>query len=539
MKMQKISNLKNNYHQKNPIYLQKNTNMSMDIFPEKVENESIYLNKILKNSLDGKTVKTKFPNLKNNIPNIHSSIRNILSNEESREKAMKYFINRRNKRVQQSVSPFESRYTYSSNLRNNNTNKNKNSNDNNNVRNNNVYYKTKDEDLYDNSQRNKRIIGYSSIKEFNNDENNYKKNMYSGNDLSPNNKNINVRSYKGYNIYTNRMNPIFQNKEAIIRVNKINKNDNDFEENLMDENEFMQRRLNRYRNSSDNNENDEYFYNNNYSTYRNTTNYKQVNRKLFYSTIDNYKSVNLNNNKLKQVNNRDESGEKNITYNDLMEDTTDDLIIDNIPLKESSLSENNEVIQDDIKNVYQSPQQDNYYKYTKTKFIEPIYSKYGNNKVYNKYNKNNFGLYKNNIGEGYIQGNKNKNKRYSNLKIEKNIVEIKPKFNRIIKKPKVTYNFDLMKKNKTQYNKKNKTINVSNETNIDGEENKINDFSNLNHKLNIEINNLKNELKLLKEKQEKERKELKNKELEQINKFNSEINKLKNENKILNEEKNK
>ena len=64
----------------------------MSINSTKDKNKNIYVNKILKESLG----KTQPENERNeNLPNFHSNIRNILSNEEKREKAIKYIVDMR------------------------------------------------------------------------------------------------------------------------------------------------------------------------------------------------------------------------------------------------------------------------------------------------------------------------------------------------------------------------------------------------------------------------------------------------------------
>ena len=81
-----------------PSLNKKEKNVSIDPPTQRSQTESVYLNKILKKNLGPKKTSSDFPNFKENIPNFHSSIQNILSNEENREKAMKYVINMRSKR---------------------------------------------------------------------------------------------------------------------------------------------------------------------------------------------------------------------------------------------------------------------------------------------------------------------------------------------------------------------------------------------------------------------------------------------------------
>ena len=87
-----------NPRQKKQNILHHNKNSSMDIIAKNSKEDStssIYFNKVLQKSI-GKTGKD-FPNFKENISSFQSSIQKILSNEESRQKAMNYVMNLRNK----------------------------------------------------------------------------------------------------------------------------------------------------------------------------------------------------------------------------------------------------------------------------------------------------------------------------------------------------------------------------------------------------------------------------------------------------------
>ena len=79
--------------------------LSMDIPSKNLKhnNQSLYLNKVLQKNLGIEATDSNFPNFKENITNFHSNLQNILSNEERRQKAMKYVIDMRNRKIQ--VSP--------------------------------------------------------------------------------------------------------------------------------------------------------------------------------------------------------------------------------------------------------------------------------------------------------------------------------------------------------------------------------------------------------------------------------------------------
>jgi hypothetical protein len=188
---------------KGPIH---NKNASMDIINKKSQEEghSIYLNKILQKNLGMKRADTDFPNFKENISNFQSSIQNILSNEESRQKAMRYVIGMRNKsRGASNASPFVIRNDYSRNVHEtNNTNSTAN-----------IFSKTINDGFYDPRQKKNYV--------FDNDNYNYRYNYKERlkTDLTNRPKNIVVTPYTGYNIYTNKLEPVTPDKA--IRVNKV------------------------------------------------------------------------------------------------------------------------------------------------------------------------------------------------------------------------------------------------------------------------------------------------------------------------------
>ena len=79
-----------------------NKKISMDNIFNPNGNKSIYVNKVLKKSLGKKRPESEFSE---NIPNFHSNIRNILSNEENREKAIKYIVDMRKRK--RTLSPID------------------------------------------------------------------------------------------------------------------------------------------------------------------------------------------------------------------------------------------------------------------------------------------------------------------------------------------------------------------------------------------------------------------------------------------------
>jgi hypothetical protein len=106
---------------------------------EQNNNQSLYLNKVLQKNLGPKKADSNYPYFKENISNFHSNIQNILSNEERRQKAMKYVIDMRNRKLQ--ISPANDR---------NNPSRN---NDEFNYSTNNGHYKTLGDDFYYSKQR--------------------------------------------------------------------------------------------------------------------------------------------------------------------------------------------------------------------------------------------------------------------------------------------------------------------------------------------------------------------------------------------------
>ena len=106
MRLKRQKSKEKNYIIKIPPNHHHNKNASMDhISSNHDNNQSIYLHKILLKNLGEQKPQTNFPNFKENIQNFQTSIQNIFSNEENRQRAMKYVINMRSKRG--NLSPFE------------------------------------------------------------------------------------------------------------------------------------------------------------------------------------------------------------------------------------------------------------------------------------------------------------------------------------------------------------------------------------------------------------------------------------------------
>ena len=172
-----------------------NNNTKKDNTFQTIQNEGIYLNKILKKNLGGKKTDCKFPNFKENIKSFNSNIRNILSNEASKEKALKYVINMRNKRIN---SPFDIRCNKCAKFITINNESN----------NNNNFSKTSVEFYNPNKKKNISCENISYQDNINNGNNNYYniRNTY-------NDKKIN-------NDYFSRNNNSLMNQDKIIKVNR-------------------------------------------------------------------------------------------------------------------------------------------------------------------------------------------------------------------------------------------------------------------------------------------------------------------------------
>ena len=164
MRLKKPKSNEKNFITKVPVkHHQRNKNISMDQISTKADNnQSVYLHKILLKNLGEQTPETNFPNFKENIENFQSSIQNIFSNEENRQKAMKYVINMRNKRG--NLSPYDMNEGLRSD-KNNNIN----------INNINIFSKTINDGFYDTTSTKPNYL--SSNKNKNSYKNQNKKNL--------------------------------------------------------------------------------------------------------------------------------------------------------------------------------------------------------------------------------------------------------------------------------------------------------------------------------------------------------------------------
>ena len=213
------SNEKNNYiskpHQKSHKHIK---NISMDQISSKNDNnQSVYLHKILLKNLGNQSPEKNFPNYKENIENFQSSIQNIFSNEEKRQRAMKYVINMRSKRG--NLSPFD----INNGLR---TSKNNNIN----INNINIFSKTINDGFYDTNTR----PNYSSS---NKNKNSYK------NQNKKNVQRIQLKPYSGFNIYSNKLEQfipenslMLENKNKLYEEYQSNKVGNHTNNNIYNSN---------------------------------------------------------------------------------------------------------------------------------------------------------------------------------------------------------------------------------------------------------------------------------------------------------------
>ena len=449
MKLRKNKNAGNNIisniHNKTVLY-PRNQNTSIEGNSESSRNESVYLNKILNKNMGAKK-KTEIANFKENIPNFHSSIQNIFSNEESRQKAMRYVINMRNKRIQ--LSPFAIRTINSRNKNARNI-----SNNNNDLSNNGKLYKSVNEGFYEPIVKTKNIFKNLNIQDINilEKDNIYKSSCYGRelkNDLSTK-KNIAKQNYQaGYNTFSNRFQPNNKDKgDKAIRVNKLNKYYNDVPNKSRDENLFIRNKLNSERNNSKEFKiilNTDY---NNIEFDDNNRIYPKTKGKYFY-TKDNknaqYGNYYNNNRFMKPMNIKHSFDEEdnqdykyiNNKYN--QNDFYEDLNAEMNQFQNNSLSENDnsglrEILPDklNINQNYQSPNHENDKEFNYYKKPLNNMNNY-KSKVYNKYRNRNNKINLDISNEKSKEKEKHNNSfikskyipNYNNLKIEKNRFSIK------------------------------------------------------------------------------------------------------------------
>ena len=196
MRLKKTKSNDKNYLSKIPQnHHHPNKNISMDqISPKADINQSVYLHKILVKNLGEQTPESNFPNFKENIENFQSSIQNIFSNEENRQRAMKYVINMRSKRT--NLSPFEIN-DERRNEKNNNIN----------INNINIFSKTINDGFYDTTKYNKNYLSNNKVKP-----------TYKSRDNKINQR-IKFKPYNGFNIYSNNLDQ-FISENSLIKDKK-------------------------------------------------------------------------------------------------------------------------------------------------------------------------------------------------------------------------------------------------------------------------------------------------------------------------------
>ena len=195
------SNEKNNQSKIPPKNHRHNKNISMDqISPKTDINQSLYLHKILVKNLGDQTPEENFPFYKENLENFQSSIQNIFSNEENRQKAMKYVINMRNRRG--NLSPYEAKEERRLNKNNNNIN----------INNINIFSKTINDGFYESPELKSNYFANLPSS---------KKPAYKSRDKKINQK-INFKPYTGYNIYSNQLDHFYpENSLTKEKKNKL------------------------------------------------------------------------------------------------------------------------------------------------------------------------------------------------------------------------------------------------------------------------------------------------------------------------------
>ena len=253
MRLKRQRSNEKNYIIKIPPKSQHNKNASMDHISSNYNNSpNIYLHKILLKNLGEQTPQTNFPNFKENIQNFQTSIQNIFSNEENRQRAMKYVINMRSKRG--NLSPFEFKEERGDE-QNNNIN----------INNINIFSKTINDGFYT-SSNNKNTPTYKSR------------------DNKINQK-AKFKPYKGFNIYSNNLDQFIPENTLI-----NNKKNNLYEE-------YQSNKSSNYNNNINNNmylTNIGKFANNkDLTSYANEKTEKNNNKRIFYRKKKLVKSENL------------------------------------------------------------------------------------------------------------------------------------------------------------------------------------------------------------------------------------------------------
>ena len=357
-------------------------NISMDQISTKNDNnQSVYLHKILLKNLGDQSPDANFPNFKENIENFQSSIQNIFSNEENRQRAMKYVINMRSKRG--NLSPFDFHDVRDD--KNNNIN----------INNINIFSKTINDGFYDSNYKNNPENNDTLRKNYfsSNKNSNKNKDKYKGRDKKINPKYRINKPYTGFNIYSNKL------------------------EQFIPENSLMLEKKNKlYDEYQSNNKNNIYL--NNITTrgktptsqdvinYTRTSN--DINKRNFYRKKKFVKNENLyidskGRNKYRYIeddnDNNDSEINNNVNYNNNVQSESDEIKYEQT-FDNNGKNKLKEIIIDNINDLYQSQ-----------KFKDNNEEKY-NNTVNNYYSNYNNRSYSNNK-------NKKRKKIFENLEIEK------------------------------------------------------------------------------------------------------------------------
>ena len=214
MRLKRQKSKEKNYIIKIPPNHHHNKNASMDhISSNHDNNQSIYLHKILLKNLGEQKPQTNFPNFKENIQNFQTSIQNIFSNEENRQRAMKYVINMRSKRG--NLSPFELK-DERGDEKNNNIN----------INNINIFSRTINDGFYASPNNKKNQANKSR-----------------DNKISQKTK---FKAYKGFNIYSNNLeqfipeNTLIDNKKSkLYEEYQGNNSSSSFRNNINKNNIFL------------------------------------------------------------------------------------------------------------------------------------------------------------------------------------------------------------------------------------------------------------------------------------------------------------
>ena len=208
MRLTKPKSKEKNYITKVPQKPHKHTkNISMDQISTKIDNNrSVYLHKVLVKNLGDQSPEMNFPNFKENIENFQSSIQNIFSNEEKKERAMKYVIKMRSKRGNLSPSDMNDGLRTS---KNNNIN----------INNINIFSKTINDGFYDSNYKNNPENNETLQKNYLS-SNKSNKDKYKSRDRKINQKYKN-KQYTGINIYSNKLEQFMP--ENSLKLEKKNK----------------------------------------------------------------------------------------------------------------------------------------------------------------------------------------------------------------------------------------------------------------------------------------------------------------------------